>query len=77
MAWVGAVGVAVIGSVVGATAWATDVNHKITVSANALERIAREIESRPTANEINLQWRTLGKLNPSISLPPLLPTPND
>ena len=74
VAWVGTVGVAVIGMVITATAWAVQLDAKITVSANALDRIARQLEQRPTAREINLQWETLGRLNPELELPPLLRT---
>jgi hypothetical protein len=70
--WVGTVGVTVIGGVIGATAWATSVDSKLTTASSALQRIADEIEQRPTAAEINLQWQTLGKLNPELKLPPLL-----
>lgn len=72
VAWVGTIGVAVVGMVITATAWAVQLDAKITVSANAIDRIAREMEQRPTAREINLQWETLGRMNPDLQLPPLL-----
>lgn len=52
--------------------WATNVQHDISKATSSLEKIARELERRPTAAELNLQWRTLGKLNPDITLPPLM-----
>ena len=52
--------------------WAWRIDSGLTEAKTTLVRIAVELERRPTAAEVNLQWRTLQALNPTLKVGPLL-----
>jgi len=72
LAWVASGVGAVILTSAGGAAWATRIDDRLERAIVGLERVADEIERRPTAAEINLQWRTVGALNPDLNLGPVL-----
>lgn len=72
LGWLSALAAGAIVTISAAAVWAWRVENGVMAATQSLERIALELERRPTAAELNLQWRTLGRLNPDLELPPLL-----
>ncbi|MGB5735305.1 MAG: hypothetical protein WBM40_12785 [Thiohalocapsa sp.] len=72
LGWVGSGVVAIVAATSGAAVYATNLNSKVDRLVIAAERLAFEMERRPTAAEINLMWRTASALNPDLKLGPLL-----
>lgn len=72
LAWVGGGVSTIVVATSGAAVYATNLNAKVDRVVVAAERLADDMERRPTAAEINLMWRTAGALNPDLKLGPLL-----